>query len=488
MMPQLFEHRMHGALMSADQFDIHRELESVLALGQLTSADTGGRVKLSGADPMVDSVFRLGAIAAVGRMAPAVAAAAIWNMRGGAPQDLSCDLGQVIHELDPKVTLNGYPPRELQSAWVHASGYADNFVPARNGRLVSFANVYPVLQGAMTDAMGIAPHHKAEIRERLRDWDALELERAAAKHGACAVMVRSEAEWAAEEQAQVLAALPVVQIDRMGDSPPEPLSRNPARPLSGVRALGLSRVLAGATIGTALAEQGADALNIWSPESFETFAAYAYAHMGMRPAWVPEKTPAGKERLRELLRGADIVFENRREGVMARRGLDVADCMRLRPGIIHVSLRSFGHEGPWADRVGFDTPVLCALGAAVAEGSMEAPRKPPMTPINDWVAGWFGAFGAMAALRLRALHGGSYRVRVSLARSCMWWMAWPRIPRGARGAALHPLGEARYYTAQTPLGEYRGIACQVNFSRTQPYYDPVLESIGSAKPEWLARA
>ena len=96
----------------------------------------------------------------------------------------------------------------------------------------------------------------------------------------------------------------------------------------------------------------------------------------------------------------------------------------------------------------------------------------------------------MAALMLRAKHGGSYRVRVSLARTCQWWMGWPRINRDdARGNASassrNGLGQAGYYTAQTPLGEYRGIACQVRFSETQPWFDTVLAPLGSARPEWL---
>jgi len=470
-------------------FDPFQELDALLALGRLTRDDAGGKVSFSGEDPLVESVFRLGAIAAVGRMAPAIAAAALHRMRNGRGQDLHCELARVIHELAPDVRLNGYTPAQLQPNWMLRNGYSGYFVPTRDGRKVSFANMYPDLAEAMTDVIGIPAHRKEEILKAIAEWNARELEEAASARGACLVMVRTPEEWAAEPHAQHLRGIPVIQIERLGDSPPEPLPAGGAqnlRPLSGVRALGLARILAGATIGTSLAEHGADVLNVWSPESVETNNAYIYAHMGMRPTWIPERTREGQDRIRALLKQADIFFENRREGAMERRGLSFEDCAKHRPGIIHVSLRAYGHEGPWKDRVGFDTPVLCAMGATVAEGSLEAPRAPPMKPINDWVAGWFGAFGAMAALRLRATEGGSWRVRVSLARTCQWWLDWPQFDKPVRPAKQpEPID---YYRVQTGLGEYQGIPCQLRYSETQPRFEHTLLPIGSARPEFLPRA
>lgn len=469
-------------------FDPTRELDALLALGRLSRGDTGGSIAFRGNDPLVESVYRLGAIAAVGRMAPAVAAAALHRMRTGRGQDLEVDLSRVIHELAPDVRLNGYTPVDLQSVWVLRNGYHGYFTPTRDGRHVTYANMYPDLLEAITEVIGVPPYRKAEILKAIGRWNALELEEAASARGACMVMVRTPEEWRAEAQSKVLDALPVIQIEKLGDSPPEPLPplpRDDPRPLSGIRALGLARILAGATIGTSLAEQGADVLNIWSPEAFETNNAYIYAHMGMRPAWIPERTPAGQERIRALVKQADVFFENRREGSMDRRGLSFEDCAKLRPGIIYVSLRAYGHEGPWKDRVGFDTPVLCAMGATVAEGSLAEPRVPPMKPINDWVAGWFGAFGTMAALRLRATEGGSWRVRVSLARTCQWWMQWPGFDKPVRPIARPAAID--YAVARTPLGEYQGIPCQVRYSETQPWFETPLSVIGSARPEFLQR-
>jgi crotonobetainyl-CoA:carnitine CoA-transferase CaiB-like acyl-CoA transferase len=463
-------------------FDIYRELDALLALGRMTRDDAGGRVRFAGEDPLVESVFRLGAIAGVGRMLTAVAAGAIWKERSGRGQDLDCDLAHVIHELAPDVRLNGYTPEQLQSVWARNSGYQANFVRTKDGRLVTYANPYPPLIASMTDTIGIPSHRKKEILEAIQGWNALELEKAASDAGACCVMVRTYDEWLAEEQCRVLADLPVIQIERLGDSRPEPLSRNPKRPLSGIRALGLARILAGATVGTVFSEHGADVLNIWSPEAFETNNAYIFAHMGMRPAWVPERTSEGRSRLHALVKDADVFFENRREGAMDRRGLSFEELARVRPGIVYVSLRAYGHQGPWKHRVGFDTPVTCATGAAALEGTLDAPRRPPKAPVNDWLAGWFGAFGALAALRLRAKEGGSWRVRVSLARTNHWWLQWPRFDKPVRPAK--PLGDIEYYQAQTPLGEYQGIPCQLRFSSTQPYFETPLRVLGSGKPEW----
>jgi len=89
-------------------------------------------------------------------------------------------------------------------------------------------------------------------------------------------------------------------------------------------------------------------------------------------------------------------------------------------GMIYLSINAFGHQGPWRDRPGFDQNAQMVSGFAVTEGSLEAPKTSPVFYINDLLTGYFGTAGMMAALLRRSIEGGSYHVKVSLTKSCMW--------------------------------------------------------------------
>ena len=95
------------------------------------------------------------------------------------------------------------------------------------------------------------------------------------------------------------------------------------------------------------------------------------------------------------------------------------DLAQLRPGIVCVSLSAWGGTGPWRDRRGFDTIVQTVSGMALASGDGAKPKYLPVSAI-DYVSGYLMALGTMAALARRAAEGGSWLVRVSLARTGRW--------------------------------------------------------------------
>ena len=153
----------------------------------------------------------------------------------------------------------------------------------------------------------------------MRERGAFELEDALAAKRLCGAVCRTEAEWLAHPQGAVLASKPVVEIERIGDGPPMPLGDAP-RPLSGVRVLDLTRVLAGPTCARTLAEHGADVLHIASPRLptlplFEMDTGH-----GKRQAYVDLDDAAQAETLRELVRGADVFSQGFRHGALERRG------------------------------------------------------------------------------------------------------------------------------------------------------------------------
>src|SRR5580704_17993579 len=181
-----------------------------------------------------------------------------------------------------------------------------------------------------------------------------------------------------------IARLPRSDMVKIGEAPAEPL-RKGERPLSGVRALDLTRWLAGPTSGRVLAENGADVLHIAAPHlPYQTEILMDTGH-GKRCAWVDLTTPAGVETMTGLLRRADIFTQGYRPGTVASRGFSPEQVAALRPGIVCVSICAYGHEGPWAERRGFDSIVQNVTGLAATQGSLAKPRNLPVQAL-DYVA------------------------------------------------------------------------------------------------------
>jgi crotonobetainyl-CoA:carnitine CoA-transferase CaiB-like acyl-CoA transferase len=127
-------------------------------------------------------------------------------------------------------------------------------------------------------------------------------------------------------------------------------------------------------------------------------------------------------------------------------------------------------------------------GLMTIEGSEAEPRFPSTFLINDYITGYMGAVGAVAALAKRATEGGSWHVTVSLTRTAMWCGSLGIVdPALADCDDEHSLGEPSSYDAPSPLGDVHMLAPPVRFSRTQPMWpDPILVPRGSSRPEWRA--
>ncbi|MGY2061879.1 CoA transferase, partial [Nocardia gipuzkoensis] len=214
--------------------------------------------------------------------------------------------------------------------------------------------------------------------------------------------------------------MPLIEIEKIGDSAPEPLPVRGAAPLDGIRALGHAHIIAGGGIGRTLALHGADVLNIWDTRELELPWLYATANVGVRSALLDFRSAEGIAKMRELLADADIFYANRRPGYLDRHHLSPAEAAAIRPGIIYVSNSLYGRTGPWANRIGFDQNAGAAAGMGLLEGTLQQPQLPFIGVVNDWVMPWLSTVGIAAALERRATEGGSYRVHCSLTRVALW--------------------------------------------------------------------
>jgi crotonobetainyl-CoA:carnitine CoA-transferase CaiB-like acyl-CoA transferase len=327
------------------------------------------------------------------------------------------------------------------------------------------------------------------LRQKIAQWDGQALEDAIAAAGGCGALVRTEEEWRAHPQGQAAAAEPPVEILRIGDAPPEPLPPG-TRPLGGVRVLDLTRVLAGPTCAKTLAEHGADVLKISCPGLPDSGVLDWDTGLGKLSAWLDMRDAEQMQAMRELVQGCDVFSQAYRPGTLDRRGLSPEGLAALRPGIVAVTLNAWGFSGPWSERRGYDTVVQSANGMALSTGQ-ERPACLPVA-VQDYVAGYLMAYGAMVALARRASVGGSWLVRVSLAGCGEWIRSAGRIAAedGAACPAQVPQSAVRPWLAQSasPVGMLTHLGSVTRMSRTPTRWARPLVPMGASPARWPARA
>ena len=446
------------------------------------------RVSFSGgADPILPTPFRIGAAGAAAIAASGLAAADLWEQRSGRPQDVAVDLRQATAALRSALYMrlgDGPVPDERSPIM--------GVYPTKDGRWAYIHSAFPNHFAAALKVLGCEGNRVA-VTKALAGWNALDFEEALIAANGAGAMVRTRAEWAAHPQAQAIAALPVMEIVRIGDSPPEPLPAG-ERPLAGIRVLDLTRLLAGPICGRTLAEHGAEVLKITAPHLPHMGYQEPDTGHGKLSAQLDLRAAGDIERLRELVRAADIFSQGYRPGTLAARGFAPELLHQLRPGIVCLSLCAFSHVGPWAARRGFDTVVQAVSGMAVRQAetvpaSTPGPQFYPVSAI-DYCTGYLMAAGAMTALRRRAIEGGSWLVRISLAQVGKWIADLGEVPASALQdvpAEFTPEEIERWSTlTETPQGALRHLKPVVQMSETPPRWARPAVPLGYHRPEWPA--
>ena len=453
--------------------------------------DTGRAAEVQitdGADPILPTPFRIGETAAASLAAVGLAVSDLWGLRTGRGQEVKVDGRQATASLrsGKYLEMDGTPVAAERTPVM-------GVYPAKNGRWSYLHCNFPNHRDAALGVLGVEEDREA-VRRAVEQWDALELEEAIIAAQGAGGMVRSMAEWAQHPQSAAVASLPLLEIEKIGDSPPEPMPEGP-RPLSGIRVLDLTRVLAGPTCARTLAEHGADVMKIsgqhlpFSPsQELDTGHGKLSAHIDLRKN---EEV----ETLRELVSQADVFSQGYRPGTLARRGLSPQDLVKLRPGIVYVSLSAFGRVGPWAHRRGFDTVVQTVSGITHRQGELfpgvePGPQFYPVSAI-DYLTGYLMAFGAMVALARRVQEGGSWLVRASLAQTGRWLVDRGQVPEAELRDAAEEFTteeiERWSTTTDVPGGRLRHLAPAVQLSETAPYWARPTVPLGYHDPVWPGR-
>ncbi|HKA63076.1 MAG TPA: CoA transferase [Methylomirabilota bacterium] len=466
----------------------HEALRTILPVAGLPP-DLARSVEVTGgADPILPTSFRIGETGAGALAAVGLAVSELWALRTGRRQQIAVDTRQATASL-----RSGHYLQMDGAAMSTDRNTIMGVYPARDGRWSYLHCNFPNHRAAALQVLGV-PEDREAVRRAAAGWDALALEEAIIAAKGAGGMVRSMEEWARHPQAAAIASLPLLEIVQIGGSAPEALPEGD-RPLSGVRVLDLTRVLAGPTCARTLAEHGADVLKITAAHLPNLgYQEYDTGH-GKLSAYLDLREPKDVETMRGLVQEADVFSQGYRPGALAARGFSPKTLAALRPGIVIVSLCAFGHVGPWASRRGFDTVVQTVSGITQRQGHLfpgpePGPQFYPVSAI-DYITGYLMAFGAMVALARRAREGGSWLVRISLAQTGRWIVGRGEVPESRLADVpkeFAPEEIARWSTtSDTPAGRLRHLAPVVQLSETPARWARPSVPLGYHEPAWPPR-
>ncbi|MDC6179574.1 CoA transferase [Ralstonia solanacearum] len=409
----------------ADRVDPSAHVTPAQALAQiwhtLGQPDAAlSRVTLTGAEPALPSSFAVGTLAQSTIAAAALGVAHVDTLRTGRRQAVSVDMRHAALEFRSEryFRVDGQLPPE---PWDKIAG----LYRCGDGRWVRLHTNFPHHRDGVLRLLGCT-HDREAVASALAGWQALAFEDVAAEAGLVATAARTFDEWDRHPQGVAVAGLPLPPHGQGGEG----------RPLSGVRVLDLTRVIAGPVCGRMLAAHGADVLLVTGPHLPSIPPLVIDTGRGKRSARLDLRDAADADRLRALLGETDLFVQGYRPGGLAALQFGPQQAAALRPGIVYVSLSAYGHVGPWAGRRGFDSLVQTAAGFnwAEAEAAGETGPRPLPAQALDHAAGYLMAAGAMAALARRMTEGGSWHVRVSLAQTAHWLRGLGRPDHGLDAA------------------------------------------------------
>lgn len=448
------------------------------------------RVTFGAPDPVLPSIFHVDAIARATIGLSGLAAAEIWRTRGGGAQEVHIDPlhAAAAFRSERYLTIDGDPPQEI---WAPVSGY----FKTGDGRWVQLHCNFPHHRAGVLRILGVEDNREA-VAAAIAGWRGEHLERETRAAGLCVAFVRTPEEWKAHPQALALATLPLLEILRIGEAPPEPFDTDGDRPLAGVRVLDLTRVIAGPVCGRTLASHGAEVMRIAGPHLHFVPSLIMDTGFGKRSAHIDLSGNAGQEVLRSLTAQAGVFVNGYRPGAIAAKGFSPREVARIRPGIVYTTLSAYGHTGPWAEWRGFDSLTQSASGIvheSTMYGKPSASSRQTLRPLPcqalDHATGYLAAFGTMMALNRRAEEGGSWLVRVSLAQTGRWLDSLGRVENGfdipdPTREELVGVKAGIMGNRTTAFGELLHVRPPAILRETPANWDLPPAPLGSHPPEW----
>ncbi len=259
-------------------------------------------------------------------------------------------------------------------------------------------------------------------------------------------------------------------------------------PLAGVSVLDLTQILAGPMCTMVLADMGADVIKVEKPNGGDDnrrmappflkdwSAGFLAVNRNKRSLSLDLRGEAGRGVFRRLVKGADVVVENFRPGVMERLGLGYEELSGINPRLVYCTISGFGSTGPARNRGGFDLVAQGVSGLMSVTGHPNSPPAKVGVPVTDLTAGLFGANGIMAAYIHALKTGEGQMVDTSLMEAGIAYTVWESSVYFAEGEIPGPLGSAHRMSA--PYQALRTKDGYLNLgAATQPTWEQLCRAI-----------
>jgi hypothetical protein len=345
-----------------------------------------------------------------------------------------------------------------------------------------------------------AAHHKAAARAVLGDvssksvvaqsisqYHAKELETLFVENGGAAARLIRWEDWQTHPQGKALSRSSLVEWVQKA-APPTNRLRNADystdRPLSGIKVLDLTRVLAGPVATRTLAGFGAQVLRI-DPDGWDDHGVLHDTTLGKRCAGLDLRVPDDRAVFDVLLTQADVLVHGYRPSALAGLGYGQHDLEAINPALIDVTLCAYGWQGPWADRRGFDS--LVQLSSGIADICADANGVPGKLPVQalDHAAGYIMAACVLEALAQAKL-GKVMSARTSLAAVAM--MLCNKLGHAHINEVARPVEDADYMALveHSSWGELRRLRSPMKISGAPMRWDEASGWLRRHKAQWQA--
>lgn len=380
--------------------------------------------------------------------------------------------------------LNGYGV--LMDTW--PIGPDNGTYKAKDGRYVTIIGLFPHLRDALLEYFQCSNSARS-LQAAFEKKPAQQIEDELAALNLPVSIVRAPDEWLSHPQGAESAKHPMIDIEQKGKAQNRKLGRARRRPLEGLRVVEVAHLVAGPTIGRLLAEQGAEVIAIQAPLGDWVLPLWLDVNWGKRSILLDLKSHFGKRRFVELLGGADVLVSSLRPGALDRIGLNDAALRGLNPNLVLADVTYPVKTGPWKDRRGFEQIAQAVSG--MMHVNSQGLTEPTLISvlINDYLTGYLGAIGVIAALAEREEKGGYWEVNASLTKCAMLGATFTEpvdaeqyAPVGLADLVEHGLDQ------ETPWGTFTRLKSAVEYSGTpqMPLLPPSLPGIDPDSTDWMA--
>jgi crotonobetainyl-CoA:carnitine CoA-transferase CaiB-like acyl-CoA transferase len=260
-------------------------------------------------------------------------------------------------------------------------------------------------------------------------------------------------------------------------------------PLSGLRVVDLTRILAGPFCSMILGDMGAEVIKIETPGEGDPVRRQGVIRDGLswyfagfnrnkRSLTLNLRHDEGREVLAKLIAGSDVLVENFRPGVLVNMGFDEARLRALNPDLVYCNITGFGGSGPYRDRPSFDFIAQAMSGFMSVTGEPDGAPMRAGPPIGDLIAGIYAALGVCAALVRRGRTGHGDTIGASLNNGMISILGFLAANYFATGE--QPSRTGNDHAIVSPYGMFRTADGEVAIApSSEAVYFRLLDAIGA---------